>query len=135
MADKTKSELLADVRDAQRRESQARADLDRFKRDVRELAIETAREQGWCYSGLNDALEQLGLERVVTKYSVRAVIELDFMVEIGDDFDHASGNVEEYLRSQLRHAVSDVSVDDYSNDWSFQGSGDCTAVAAEAQDD
>jgi hypothetical protein len=42
-------------------------ELDRFKQQVRRLAIQVHHDEGWCIDGLNDGLDELGLARYAGK--------------------------------------------------------------------
>lgn len=44
-------------------EEVALSEVDRYKAQVRAVAIRTARQQNWCREGLNEVLEELDLER------------------------------------------------------------------------
>jgi hypothetical protein len=53
----------------------AQAALTRFQEQVRDVAIRVAEEQSWCDNGLNEVLEELGLERKEKEYEVEVRVE------------------------------------------------------------
>lgn len=54
--------VVVNAEEANRRDANSRAALAQFQQEVREVAIRVADEQGWCDSGLNEVLEELGLD-------------------------------------------------------------------------
>lgn len=78
----TKAELQAE-RDVLWRElERTQRELETFKNDVRERAIEVAQDQGWCQSGLNETLDALGLPTVHSNYTVTLDLRLRFDVDL-----------------------------------------------------
>lgn len=63
-----------------------KTELDRFKQKVRRIAIETHHEEGWCMTGLNDALERLGLARYAGPFRFAGSVEVtaSAWLEAGD---------------------------------------------------
>lgn len=101
----TKAELQAELEQLRNTVHLIQTQFQSFKQDVREVAIDAASTEGWCKSGLNEALEALGLPKVQDKYLVTASLEVVFEVELGDtsaeDFDPEST-----LNSSLNLEVS-----------------------------
>lgn len=55
---------------------------DRFRKQVREVAIRVAEEQNWCDQGLNEVLDELGLDRKEIEYNVTVNVTLHASVTI-----------------------------------------------------
>lgn len=108
--------------------------LEEYKARVRAKAIEVAREEEWCRSGLNEALEDLDLEPVESHFEMEITVKLKMRVEVGDDFDGYDATNEElrqYFERQVQ--ISDITVEDYENDgWELleHNSTDCAWVEA-----
>ena len=93
----------------------ARVDLERFKDQVRDKAIEVAEEQSWCDEGLNSVLSELGLEPKSQEYEVRIGLTACHTVTAGSDED-AADMVKSDLESSERYFdgyfdIVDVDVD------------------------
>jgi hypothetical protein len=59
-----------------------------FKQQVREVAIRVAEEQTWCDNGLNEVLDELGLDRKEKpRYEVEVTVTYRF------EFDHDDENL------------------------------------------
>lgn len=114
--------MVSGFRQAQTLIRQAQRDRDRaqeqygvlsvthstFRDEVRSLAIEKAAELGWCRPGLNEALDQLGLDRATNRYrvtvEVTAVRTVDVEVDAADG-DAAWQAVDAMDPSELRDAM------------------------------
>lgn len=97
----------AEVADLQRRLDEAQATLRRlettheqFRQDVRDLAIRTAADQGWCDDGLNRGLRELGLDPKTREYEVEVEVTATqtvwVTVEAASE-EHALGDVTEEM--------------------------------------
>lgn len=75
--------------EANARLAMLRDQYESFQRDVRDLAIQKAGELGWCRSGLNEALEQLGLEPHSDLYRVpvEVIVRRTLYVEVNSSDD------------------------------------------------
>ena len=101
-----------------------RAEFDHFKRLVRETAIQVAADQGWCRSGLNGTLQELGLEKVPEYFEVEVevtarqtltiIVRAEDLEANGVDVD--TGSAEEWVTQDRRDCVTDE-LD--GNEWSF----------------
>lgn len=60
-----------------------------FKRQVRNIAIEQHHEGRWCRAGLNEKLEELGLEPYIPRYMVHMTVEVVLEVSADDESDAA----------------------------------------------
>lgn len=71
------------------------ARLVAFKAEVRDKAIEVAEERGWCDEGLNEVLEELGLEPKTTGWTGTVTVrvygyqDVEVEIEQADDEDDA----------------------------------------------
>jgi hypothetical protein len=65
---------------------------EEFRSQVRTAAHEVADEQGWCYSGLNERLEELGLEKVAVSHRRKVLIEVEY--EWDGDEEPGIGRIE-----------------------------------------
>jgi hypothetical protein len=85
---------------------------DAFKQKVREVAISVREEMGWCLSGLNDRLEQLGLELVEVEWEVMATVSLRLTVTAADE-DSARAQAEDVINDAVSYPVEshDVYID------------------------
>lgn len=100
------SEVVAQERNLKWQEARR---LETFKSTVRDKAIEVAEEHGWCKEGLNEVLEELGLDRVPTKFKVLVQVVITHWEEVeADNEDDAQDE-----------AVEQFDVTDYS---SYDGS-------------
>jgi hypothetical protein len=81
------------------------AALDKFKEEVKAVALRYAEENGWC-DAIYDALEELGIEVGAEKYHV--TIELNFDQRDGDEMplgrtgDSLDSFMTDTLRGQYR---------------------------------
>lgn len=87
------------------------AEFETFKSDVREKAIEVAGDNNWCDSGLNAALDELGLEpksepiwegTVTVTFSIRGTVS----------------NSEDVCDSWVRDSIRNLSMVEMDDDWS-----------------
>lgn len=92
--------------------------LERYKTKVREVAIRVADEQSWCDQGLNDVLEELGLEPNLHTYrvTVRVVLHQEVTVEIqaGNREDVEQLVDEDTLRDELDYERDSFDIHDWS---------------------
>lgn len=91
-----------------------RAQSDVFRDKVRVVAIRVAGEQGWCTEGLNDVLDELGLDPHVTKWQVEVhvVASQTVMVEVEADSDEAA-------QTKVEQGDYDLSDDLRDDDWDY----------------
>lgn len=93
---------------------------EQFRAQVRELAIETAANEGWCNEGLNRALEELGLPGTRRDFTVDVSINVSRTISItveAVDEDEARREVEDNDSAELLRqadlSVWEWSLDDY----------------------
>jgi hypothetical protein len=91
---------LAEAREARRIDNERYAE---FRQQVRQKAKDVADEQGWCRTGMNLALEDLGLDPFIEHYRVTATITAVFDVTGSEDVD--SENAAEH---RVRYALDGV---------------------------
>lgn len=80
--------LQVELQKAREAVSAANDLLCRYQGQVRDKAIEVANEQGWCDAGLNEVLDDLGLQRKEPKkfrFEVTATFEVEATVEAGNE--------------------------------------------------
>jgi hypothetical protein len=97
--------------------SEANAGLRRFQRQVRDKAIEVAREHGWCKEGLNTTLTELGLETVASRWTVEVTVTATQTVEVtvdADDLDDAWPD-EDAVREYVENDLEDLPL--HGSDW------------------
>lgn len=92
---------------------------ERFKTQVRDLAIEKAVDENWCDDGLNNALRELGLTPKSVDYRVPVDVRATQTVYVtvsATSEDDAVAQVNNYSDSEILNQVSsyDWSIDD---DW------------------
>jgi hypothetical protein len=68
-----------------RRLRNAAEDLDAYKQQVRDKAIEVAGEQGWCKSGLNETLRELDIEPVADSWRRTALVRIVYLCDNEED--------------------------------------------------
>jgi hypothetical protein len=88
-----------------------------FREQVRDLAVEKAKELNWCDPGLNAALEQLGLERKESDWYVNATIRVERSVRLrvtAVSGEAAWQSVDGFSESEVREALE-----------AYQGDDDC----------
>lgn len=114
-------EIQAALDDALRHRDRLAAEFTAYKAKVRELAIETADDEGWCAEGLNRALVELDLDPRMFRYqvtvNVRATQEVQVEVEAENEdaaHDKAMELDSDDLRSLCDSGEWDVEVDDTS---------------------
>jgi hypothetical protein len=101
------------------------SELESYKQRVRRLAIRVANDEGWCSSGLNDALEELDLAPYAGPFSFHGTVRLTGTVTRvdGDRVYYESpfqlGTISRYVRvasddSDVR--VTNVRVVQYTED-------------------
>lgn len=78
------SRVEAERDEARRHAAAALRQLESFKQRVRETAIEVHKEQEWCREGLNERLEQLGLDPYSPTFCVTALVTVTGTVEADD---------------------------------------------------
>lgn len=61
-----------------------------FKANVRRIGIEQMKEGRWCAAGLNEKLEELGLEPYFPRYVVSMSVEVTMELYADDEEDAAS---------------------------------------------
>lgn len=54
--------------------AQLKTEFEAYKKQVRDVAIEVAAEQGWCDDGLNERLQELGLEPMARQWEVTVTL-------------------------------------------------------------
>jgi hypothetical protein len=84
-----RNRLRTEVAEQMEQVRQARRAHEIFRGEVRRVALEVAAEQGWCDSGVNERLEELGLDRITRSYTVTATYELTLTIEDADNEEDA----------------------------------------------
>jgi hypothetical protein len=107
-------------------------DLIDFKQKVRSTAIDVARDNGWCNSGLNETLEELDIEPVATTFHVEVSARLSFDVDLGGDDDVDHDDVRSYLQDKLEEHLS-ASCQPYNSEWDFTGASGITLTKWEVK--
>mgnify|MGYP001550756403 CR=1 FL=1 len=82
---------------------------EQFRTQVREKAIEVAANEGWCDSGLNEALEELGLEPKTRTFDVEVQVTASQMVTIeveAADEDEAREIAERDMESEIENEIN-----------------------------
>jgi hypothetical protein len=89
-------------------------DLTRFKQRVVEVATRYAKDNDWC-SVIDNALDELGLERPRVKYRARATITVEFTAELADRSANLPGRG--WVESSMNMtAIEDAITDALDND-------------------
>lgn len=110
------TKLESERDDLRIRLSQAHLALDEFKTQVREKAIEVAKENGWCKDGLNEVLDELGLERYNDSYTVTVSMEVVINVDLEGASDFLAGSETEYeIEQWVAENLSANFSESYSN--------------------
>lgn len=73
---------------ARRRADLAEAQLNGFKEEVREVALEVRRENGWCDQGFNDTMDKLGLEKLPHTFVVEVEVTAKQVISVEIDADN-----------------------------------------------
>lgn len=84
-------------------------ELDRFREQVRDVAISVKKEMGWCLPGLNERLNELGLEPYAERWQVP--VEVTYYVTVDDDGTGsygASRNAETLVRELSRYTEASI---------------------------
>lgn len=96
-----------------------REEFAAYKGQVRRVAIQTARDQGWCRSGLNETLtEKLGLEAHDKQVNrIRMFVDVESEVPRGADRTRASRHelsrrAVEFVKAALADGDDDLKVGD-----------------------
>lgn len=89
VADSRIGELESQRNELRDRAGSYLSQLQNFKREVKRIAIEQMREGRWCMGGMNEKLEELGLEPYVPRYIVSLAVELVMEVYADDEDDAA----------------------------------------------
>lgn len=117
MAKRTNAELEMLLAERER-------ELEKLKKRVVEVAYEAAEEQGWCNSGVRQALTRIGVDLPASEFDVVVTLRQSFRVDFSDFEDDSPIRTEEevmdYVRDKLDgfHAM-DVSVNAFDgSDWS-----------------
>lgn len=84
--------------------TRSQLELRNFKGEVRRVAIDVAEEQNWCKSGLNERLEELGLDPVPYTFNIDASITVNFQIEEATDEDDAREQARDVLNDWLSDA-------------------------------
>lgn len=115
------ADLKQQVANERRRANDANTRLVAFQKQVREKAIEVAEAESWCDEGLNEALEELGLERKENpEYEIEVTVKFKFRArrtnsseKPGDDFirDSLSGIENVCLDNDWDQSQSDYDVE------------------------
>lgn len=92
------------VTEANRQTTDIRIAHQRFRTQVRDVAIEVADEQGWCDDGLNERLEQLGLDPRERPYTVGVTVTLSLEIEEAVNQDSAEDQAKDLLSDMLSGA-------------------------------
>src|SRR4051812_10629738 len=88
----------------------AELELIEFKRKVRARAIVAYRDGDWCLGGLNEALEELGLQPYLGAGAWTGTAQLDATVHVRDDYDLelTEENIRQYVEPKSND--SDVTI-------------------------
>lgn len=80
-------------------------EMEAFREQVRDLAIEKAQKLGWCTPGLNEALVELGLRPKVTRWDVELKLVATQYVSITVEADSAEeAERKVYAMDTISHA-------------------------------
>jgi hypothetical protein len=103
-----------------------RREYDRFREQVRDVAIRVAEDEGWCDSGLNEVLRELGLPPKTTTWRVPVVARAEQVVYVeveAADEDEAVQLAEDLSTSEYDDeidaygwSVDEFEVDKYAGD-------------------
>lgn len=97
---------LAEVRS---RMSSIMSRFETFKSEVKRVAIEQMREGRWCHQGMNEKLEELGIEPYAPRYVVSMTVDLLLEVYADDESD-----AEDTAKQDLRITSEDENYLDVS---------------------
>lgn len=92
--------LRANVNEAVDKRRAAENGLAAFKKQVTETASRYAAEHGWC-EVVDEALDELGLERASSTYTGTLVIRVNFRAELAD-----RSNVDRVDETWVRHSLA-----------------------------
>jgi hypothetical protein len=103
-----------------------RREYDAFRDQVRDVAIRVAEDEGWCDSGLNEVLRELGLPPKTTTWRVPVVARAEQVVYVeveAADEDEAVQLAEDLSTSEYEDeidaygwSVDEFEVDKYAGD-------------------
>jgi hypothetical protein len=93
----------------------ARRDLRGFRIKVRDKAIEVAQSEGWCIEGLNEALEDLGLDPAKRTFDIRGKVrtadrDFSWQIEAATE-EEAREKMKELLTDDTDHSAYDDAFD------------------------
>lgn len=75
--------------------------MEAFKDQVREVAIRVADEEGWCDSGLNEVLEELGLEGKTSEGTLTLTVRVKVKVKSLGEFDASDVTIDSVYLDEL----------------------------------
>jgi hypothetical protein len=75
--------------EAEQRVASGISRMEIFKSQVRDVAIEAHKRGFWCREGMNEKLQELGIERYLPSYTVHMVLEGYVTVQGADSEDQA----------------------------------------------
>lgn len=89
-----------------------------FRVLVRDTAIRVAEEQSWCRPGLNEVLDELGLEQHVTRFRVPIIVEAKQTVWVEVEADSEDAACDQITDEDVDLAVEkdDWEIEDWNKD-------------------
>jgi multidrug efflux pump subunit AcrA (membrane-fusion protein) len=133
--DTLRADLASARREAEFARSSARSELDAFKAQVREVALEAKKENNWCDDGFNSVMQELELEplphTIVIEIEVRATQTVT--VELtSNDLDEMT---EEAAREHIEGGNVDFSDLITSYNWEYEDVEEGDIKSIEVQTD
>lgn len=117
-------QALFESQSAKTQAHRAELELEQFKQKVRDVALEVRADNGWCVDGFNSVMEDLGLEKLPTSFTIEVEVPARQIVTVAIDAEDLNDNrtaegAQQYLLDNPSMVVNAV----YSYGWEIMYDG------------